>query len=106
VLAAVSQFGGPTITWSSTGPPPAPFLHVAGLVSGECRHDGKAGYLAITVNADPNDARTDQIPGDVYFGPQLIAGWGLHLGDVPLALGDLIRLVGTQRDAWLHRARR
>ncbi|HMG45988.1 MAG TPA: DUF3089 domain-containing protein [Allosphingosinicella sp.] len=104
VLAAVSQFGGPVITWSSTGPPPAPFLHVRGLISGECRHDGQAGWLAITVNADPADARTDQIPGDVYFGPQLIPGWGLHLGDVPLALGDLIRLVGTQRDAWLSAA--
>jgi Protein of unknown function (DUF3089) len=105
VLSQVSQFGGPAITWSTTGPPPAPFLHVRGLVSGECRHDGKAGYLAITVNADPNDARTDQIPGDVYFGPQLIPGWGLHIADVSLAQGDLIRLVEAQRDAMAARRR-
>lgn len=104
VLVQVSQFGGPTITWSTTGPPPAPFLHVRGLVTGECRHDGKAGYLAITVNADPNDARTDQIPGDVYFGPTLIPGWGLHIADMSLAMGDLIRLVATQRDAFLSAA--
>ena len=105
VISAVSQFGGPVINWSSTGPPPAPFLHVRGLVSGECRHDGKAGWLAITVNADPNDARTDEIPGDVYFGPQLVPGWGLHLGDVSFAMGDLIRLVEAQRDAFLTAAR-
>jgi hypothetical protein len=103
VPSMVSQFGGPVITWSTTGPPPAPFLHVAGLASGECRHDGQAGWLAINVNADPNDARTDAIPGDVYFGPQLVPGWGLHLGDVNFALGDLIRLVAAQRDAYLRR---
>lgn len=101
-FAAASQFGGPTITWSTAGPPPAPFLHTRGMVSGECRHDGQAGWLAITVNADPADARTDVIPGDVYFGPRLIPGWGLHLGDMPYAMGDLIRLVGVQRDAYLR----
>jgi hypothetical protein len=99
-FARSSRFGGPAITWSTAGPPPAPFLHSRGLISGECRHDGQAGYLAITVNADPNDARTDVIPGDIYFGPQLIPGWGLHLGDTSYAQGDLIRLVEAQRDAY------
>jgi hypothetical protein len=101
-FARPSQFGGPVIAWSSAGEPPAPFLHTNGLVSGECRHDGQAGYLAITVNADPNDARTDVIPGDIYFGPQLVPGWGLHLGDTNYAMGDLLRLVAAQRDAWLR----
>jgi len=100
--AGPTRFGGPVITWSSAGPPPAPFLHTNGLVTGECRHDGQAGYLAITVHADPADARTDTIPGDVYFGPRLIPGWGLHLGDTGYALGDLIRVVAAQRDAWLR----
>jgi hypothetical protein len=101
-FARTSQFGGPVITWSSTGPPPATFLHSRGLISGECRHDGQAGWLAITVNADPNDARTDVIPGDIYFGPQLIPGWGLHLGDTSYTMGDLLHVVAAQRDAWLR----
>lgn len=101
-FARSSQFGGPVITWSSTGEPPAPFLRTPGLISGECRHNGQAGYLAITVNADPADARTDTIPGDIYFGPQLIPGWGLHLGDTAYAMGDLLRAVAAQRDAWLR----
>jgi hypothetical protein len=99
-FARSSQFGGPVITWSSTGEPPAPFLRTPGLISGECRHDGQAGYLAITVNADPADARTDVIPGDIYFGPQLVPGWGLHLGDYSYAMADLLRAVAAQRDAW------
>jgi len=100
--AGPTRFGGPVITWSTTGPPPAPFLRTRGLIAGECRHAGQAGYLAITVNADPADARTDIIPGDVYFGPQLVPGWGLHLGDTGFAMGDLLRAVAAQRDAWLR----
>jgi hypothetical protein len=96
------QRGGVVITWSTTGPPPAPFLHTQGLVSGECRHAGKAGWLAITVNADPHDARTDQIPGDVYFGGQIIPGWGLHIGDMGFTQGDLLHALAAQRDAWLQ----
>ena len=99
--AGPTRFGGPVITWSRSGEPPAPFLHSHGLISGECRHDGQAGYLAISVNADPNDARTNIIPGDVYFGPQLVPGWGLHLGDTGYAMGDLLRAVAAQRDAWV-----
>jgi hypothetical protein len=100
--AGATRFGGPVITWSSSGPPPATYLHTNGFITGECRHDGQAGWLAISVNADPHDARTDVIPGDVYFGPRLIPGWGLHLGDTGYALGDLIRVVAAQRDAWLR----
>src|SRR5206468_7630789 len=63
--AGPTRFGGPVITWSTAGPPPATFLHTTDLVTGECRHNGAAGYLAISVHADPADARTDAIPGDV-----------------------------------------
>jgi len=91
------------IHWSSQGPPPAPFLHTQGLVSAACVHRGPLGYLAVTVNADPNDPRTDQIPGDVSFAGVRQPGWGLHLADVPIAQGDLIRLVEAQRDAFLRR---
>ena len=101
-FAQSTTAGTPAITWSTTGPPPAPFLHTRGLVSGECRHEGQAGWLAISVNADPHDARTDVVPGDVRIGAQLLAGWGLHLGDMPYAMGDLIRLVRAQGDAYLR----
>src|SRR4051812_12204424 len=53
------------IAWSAEGPPPTPFLRTEGLASGACVHRGNLGYFAISVNADPTDKRTDQIPGDV-----------------------------------------
>ena len=92
--------GSPGITWSTTGAPPATFLHTQGLVSGQCRHDGRIGYFAISVNADPNDARTDNIPGDVP-----LPGWGIHLVDVSEAQGDLIRAIAAQSAAFLASAR-
>jgi hypothetical protein len=88
--------GAQPVTWSSQGAPPTPFLRTEGLATAECRHDGQAGYLAVTENADPNDPRTDRIPGDVYIAGKLNPGWGLHLVDMNLAQGDLIRLVEAQ----------
>jgi hypothetical protein len=98
--------GGQPVVWSSQGAPPTPFLRTEGLVSGECRHQGQAGYLAITENADPKDARTDRIPGDVYIGGRINQGWGLHLVDMNVGQGDLIRLVEAQARAFSRAGRK
>ncbi len=95
----------PAIAWSSQGPAPAPFLRTRGLVSAACVNRGPLGYLAVTVNADPADARTDRIPGDVHLAGVLAPGWGLHLVDMNLAMGDLLRAVEAQRDAFLRHRR-
>jgi len=92
-----SATGAPsTVTWSSQGAPPTPFLRTQGLASAACVNRGKTGYLSVLVNADPSDARTDTIPGDVVIGGKVVPGWGLHLADMNLALGDLIALVESQ----------
>ena len=104
-FARPSQFGGRDIAWSTEGAPSVPFIRTEGLVTAECVHQGPLGYLAVAVNADPNDARTDEIPGDVMIFGMIQPGWGLHLGDVKMAMGDLMHVVEAQRDAWLRRAR-
>jgi hypothetical protein len=97
--------GAPPIAWSSAGAPPTPFVRTEGLVSGACVNRGRAGYLAVSVNADPKDARTDRIPGDVFTLGRLNPGWGLHLADMNLAQGDLIRLVEEQIAAFRRGAK-
>lgn len=92
------------IRWSNQGTPPVPFLRTEGLATGECVTDGSAGYLSVRVVADPQDARTDDIPGDVVIGGQRVAGWGLHLADMPLAMGDLMAVVESQIAAFVRRA--
>ncbi|HEX8622321.1 MAG TPA: DUF3089 domain-containing protein [Allosphingosinicella sp.] len=98
VLSPV-QPGAEPVVWSSQGTPPTPFLRTEGLVTAECRHDGQAGWLAVTESADPADTRTDRIPGDVYTMGKLNPGWGLHLIDMNVAQGDLVRLVEAQAEA-------
>lgn len=74
---------------------PTAFVKVPGLVQGECIEQGAKGYLAISVDADPNDPRTDDTGGD------LAPGWGLHMIDASLAQGDLINLAAMQLEAWM-----
>ncbi|WP_338502655.1 DUF3089 domain-containing protein [Sphingomonas kaistensis] len=84
--------GGP-IRWSTAGAPPTPFVRTEGLASGRCVQDGQRGYLEIRTNVTPGAKWTDRIGGEVGIGGLFIPGWGMHLADVPVAQGDLLRLV-------------
>jgi hypothetical protein len=86
--------GGP-IQWSSDGPPPTPYLHAEGLVSAKCTNDGQRGYLWIHTNHNPGDKRTDRIGGEVAVLGMFLPGWGMHLADMAIGQGDLIREVGA-----------
>ena len=90
--ANVPAAGGP-IVWSTQGPPPTPFVRTEGLVSGRCVNDGQRGYLSVRVHADPKDKRTDRIYGEVGMMGFFLPGWGMHLADMAIAQGDLVRAV-------------
>ena len=81
--------GGP-IRWSSEGAPPTPYLRTQGLVSGKCVNDGRRGYLSIRTNADPRDKRTDRVGGEVGLLGMFLPGWGMHVADLNIAMGDLL----------------
>jgi len=85
--------GGP-IQWSTEGPPPTPYVRTEGLVSARCVNDGPRGYLSVRTNADPKDKRTDRVGGEVGVLGMFLPGWGMHLSDIAIAQGDLIREVG------------
>lgn len=76
------------------------FVSLPGLLSAQCVNRGGFNYLAITVNADPADPRTDTINGDVLLDGRVQAQWGLHLFDMHLAMGNLVDIVGRQSAAW------
>ncbi len=85
--------GGP-IQWSSEGAAPSPFVRVDGLTAARCVNDGRRGYLAVRTIATPGGKRTNRIPGEVGIGGIFLPGWGMHLADMSIAQGDLIREVG------------
>jgi hypothetical protein len=79
------------------------FVKTPGLVRGECVRKNGYSYLEVTVQGDPADARTDDIPGDLVFGGTPGGLWGLHLVDVSLSMGNLVDIVDTQMKAYLKR---
>jgi hypothetical protein len=99
---------------SSAGEPPAwvtppqavntPFVSVPGLLSATCVSNERGSYLEVTVNADPHDPRTDDIAGDVVTAGKVVPGWGLHLIDVHVAMGDLVDIVRQQAKAYVTRS--
>lgn len=91
----------PMTAWTSTGAKVAtPFVRAPGLISTECVSRDGFDYLAVTVNGDPKDPRTDTITGDVVAGGTVFKDWGLHLIDMPVVMGDLMKLADTQAAAW------
>jgi hypothetical protein len=80
-----------------------PFVNPTGLLSAECVSKGGFSYLEVTVNGDPHDPRVDDIAGDVVIEGEVSAGWGLHLIDMHLAMGDMVELVRSQGAAYLAR---
>lgn len=87
--------------WTSDNAPvTTPFVSVPGLISAECVSNNGFSYLAVTVNADPKDPRTDTIVGDVVVNGAVLKDWGLHLIDMPVEMGDLVNLSEYQAAAW------
>lgn len=78
-----------------------PFVALPGLLSAQCINREGASYLAISVNADPADPRTDTINGDIIVDNAVRPQWGLHLFDLHLAMGNLQLIVSSQSAAWL-----
>ncbi len=87
--------------WTADGlPPETPFVSLPGLLTAQCIDRGGFSYLAVTVNADPADPRTDSIAGDVVVDGAIRPQWGLHLVDMHLAMGNLVDIVARQSAAW------
>ncbi|MEM7140080.1 MAG: DUF3089 domain-containing protein [Actinomycetota bacterium] len=70
------------------------WISLPGMVTTECIDNGTQGYLSVGVEQEDGDVRADDIGG--RFNP----GWGLHVVDSNVALGDLVDLVAAQAEAY------
>lgn len=77
-----------------------PFAATPGLISTECVAKGNHHYLEVRLHADPADPRTDDPLTDVMAQGKPDPGWGLHLNDANVSMGDLVDVVGKQGAAW------
>jgi hypothetical protein len=92
--ASILGASGDATEWVRDEELTTPFVTTPGLVSAECVSRGGFDYLEVTVHGDPSTPRADAIGGE------LGSGWGLHLQDVNLVMGDIVELVGTQSESW------
>jgi hypothetical protein len=99
-LTTEAIMGGPEPTFANGRNVDTPFASVPGLLSARCVDDEKGQYLAIRINADPADPRTDDITGDIYAGDAINPAMGLHIIDVNLVMGNLLDLARSQTAAW------
>jgi hypothetical protein len=89
------------LPWTSDGAViDTPFVMLPGMLSATCINKGGFSYLSINIASDPADNRTDAIVGDVTVDGKVQPGWGLHLIDMNLALGNLVDIVQRQGEAW------
>jgi hypothetical protein len=95
--------GGDSVqpVWATGKTVATPFVSVPGLLTSECGRNANGTYLAITVHGDPADPRTDDIPGDVMIGGNVLKQWGLHLIDMNLFMGNFQDIVRSETRAYL-----
>lgn len=79
-----------------------PFAAVPGLLSTECVSSETHNYLQLRVHADAADPRTDDIAGDILNAAGAPdAGWGMHLLDANVSMGDLLTILDKQAAVYL-----
>jgi uncharacterized protein (DUF697 family) len=81
-----------------------PFVTVPGMIRGVCVHDAHGTYLSVSVTNVVDDRRARRIVGDVVVLGRVLRNWGLHLIDVNLTLGDLVKVVQAQGAAFTSAA--
>lgn len=74
--------------------PATPWVGIRGAFSARCSAAGGANVLQLSARGAAPTLK-----------PSPDAGWGLHLADANLALGNLVEVVGTQTRAWLRKDR-
>jgi Protein of unknown function (DUF3089) len=75
-----------------------PFVSLSGIASGHCAGGPKTSYLSVSINAPlAPGAWPPTLPGDLVVDGRFLRGWGWHLIDVNVAMGNLIDFVSALR---------
>ncbi len=96
-LAAGGPFRGPFADPESAPVITTPFYTMPDFIQLDCASSDDYEFLAVTILADPEDARADDIDGTLE---RILPGWGLHIVDANVAMGDLVDLVEQQAAAY------
>jgi hypothetical protein len=79
------------------------FVENPGVISGQCTTVGNHTFLAIGIRAA--NSRTERLEAALTTLDARRPGWGLHVIDINLSLGNLVEIVGRQAQAWVPEVR-
>jgi hypothetical protein len=85
------------VTWTASAEIETYWVTLPDFVEAECVNRDGVSYLEITVNGDPADPRVDDIGGDLPL------GFGLHIVDANLGMGDFLDIVRRQAKAFAEK---
>ena len=74
-----------------------PFYTMPDFLELQCARTEGYEFLEVSILGDPSDPRADDLTGALE---SLLPGWGLHIVDASVAMGDLVDLVESQADAY------
>ena len=95
----IPRVDGPYADPDSAPPIATPFYRMPDFIRAQCLVDGNGySYLEAVAIADSTDPRADDFNGEFIGGD----GWGLHLVDVTIGMGDLVDLGADQATAWFQ----
>lgn len=94
---ALGQGSSPYVDPDAQDPIATPYYSMPDFIQSECVDRNGYQYLEVSVLGDPEDPRADDFNGDF----RNALGWGLHLVDVSIALGNLLERAESQSAAWL-----
>lgn len=102
-LSAVHDGRTAVAAWTrETAKLDTPFAKVPGLLSTDCVTTDTHHYLELRINANAADSRTDDIAGDILTAEGTPdAGWGMHLLDANVGMGDLLTILDKQAVVYL-----
>lgn len=81
-----------------------PFASAPGLLTSECVSTDTHRYLQLSVHGNADDPRTDDIGGDIMTAEGTPdAGWGMHLVDANVGMGDLLTIASKQIATYLSK---
>ncbi len=74
-----------------------PFYTMPDFIRLGCATTPGYDFLEVTIVPNPSDPRADDISGTLEG---VLPGWGLHIVDANVAMGDLVDLVELQAETW------
>lgn len=98
VLLIPRGTGGPYANPVSNLTISTPYYSIPNQLKAECQvGPNGVSYLEIEVLVDEADTRADDYPGEFIGG----SNWGLHLPELSLTQGNLVKLAAKQSAAWM-----